>query len=93
MRRHKQLYRGIGTDDRADIASVENRAGLAAGGLAGEVALLLLIDPIVSPIWAWWVHHEVPGSWALAGGAVVLLVTALKTWLDARGPLSPRSFE
>ena len=50
---------------------------------AFEVALLLLIDPIFSPIWAWWVHGEIPGSWSLAGGSVVLLVTAVKTWLDA----------
>ncbi len=51
---------------------------------AFEIALLLLIDPVVTPVWAWWVHGEVPGKWSLAGGAVVLAVTAFKTWLDAR---------
>ncbi len=50
---------------------------------AFEVSLLLLIDPILSPIWAWWVHGEVPGRWALIGGAIVLLVTTLKTWQDS----------
>ena len=50
---------------------------------AFETALLLLIDPIVTPVWAWWVHGEVPGDWALAGGALVLLATALKTWRDS----------
>ncbi len=49
---------------------------------AFETALLLLIDPVVTPVWAWWVHGEIPGTWALAGGAVVLLVTVGKTWLD-----------
>ncbi len=46
---------------------------------AFEVALLLLIDPVLAPIWAWWLHGEVPGPWSLAGGAVVLAVTALNT--------------
>ncbi len=53
---------------------------------AFEVALLLLIDPVVTPLWAWWAHGEVPGSWSMAGGAVVLSVTALKTWIDGRAP-------
>ena len=50
---------------------------------AFEMALLLLAEPVLSPIWAWWVHGEIPGRWSLTGGAVVLLVTAFKTWLDA----------
>ncbi len=50
---------------------------------AFELALLLLVEPVLNPVWAWWVHGEVPGSWSLAGGAVVLMVTAVKTWLDA----------
>ncbi len=54
-----------------------------------EVALLLLIDPVLNPVWTWWAHGEVPTRWSLAGGAIVLLVTALKTWLDAAS--GPRS--
>ncbi len=50
---------------------------------AFEVALLLLIDPVLAPVWAWWAHGEVPGPWSLAGGAVVLAVTTVKTWLDS----------
>ncbi len=49
---------------------------------AFEAALLLLIDPVLSPVWAWWFHAEVPGPWSLAGAAVVLLVTILKTLVD-----------
>ncbi len=55
-----------------------------APALGFEVALLLLIDPILSPVWAWWVHGEVPGGWSLLGGALVLLVAALKTWSNTR---------
>ncbi len=50
---------------------------------AFETSLLLLIEPMLSPIWAWWIHGEVPGPWSLTGGGIVLAVTFAKTWLDA----------
>lgn len=50
---------------------------------AFETSLLLLIEPLMSPIWAWWIHGELPGPWALAGGVTVLSVTVLKTWFDS----------
>jgi len=37
---------------------------------------------VLSPIWAWLVHTEVPGPWALVGGAVILGATAVKTTRD-----------
>ena len=37
-----------------------------------------------SPLWAWLVQREQPGSWALAGGVLIVSATALKAWLDAR---------
>lgn len=47
-----------------------------------EASLLLLLEPVLNPIWAWIAQGEKPGAWALAGGAVILLSTAAKTWLD-----------
>jgi hypothetical protein len=35
------------------------------------------------------VHGEVPGGFALAGGAIILGATTLRTWLDARGRPAP----
>jgi drug/metabolite transporter (DMT)-like permease len=49
-----------------------------------EASLLLLVEPVFNPLWAWLVQRERPGQWALAGGALILSATALKTWLDAR---------
>lgn len=49
-----------------------------------EAALLLLLEPVLNPIWAWMVHGERPGTWSLAGGAVILLATLGKTWIDSR---------
>jgi drug/metabolite transporter (DMT)-like permease len=42
-----------------------------------EAALLLSIEPVLNPVWAWLVHGEVPSPLALAGGAVILVATIL----------------
>lgn len=49
-----------------------------------EASLLLLVEPVFNPLWAWLVQREQPGQWALAGGALILSATALKAWLDYR---------
>jgi len=51
---------------------------------APEASLLLLVEPALNPVWAWLVHGERPGHWAMLGGSVILLSTAVKTVLDAR---------
>lgn len=47
-----------------------------------EASLLLLIEPVLSPVWAWLIHGEAPGAWSLAGGAVILGATTLRTGID-----------
>jgi drug/metabolite transporter (DMT)-like permease len=49
-----------------------------------EAALLLLIEPVLNPVWAWLALGERPGAWSIAGGALILGATASKSWLDAR---------
>jgi drug/metabolite transporter, DME family len=49
-----------------------------------EASLILLIEPVLNPVWAWLFQGERPGAWALAGGAIILTATTLKGWLDAR---------
>ncbi len=44
-----------------------------------EASLLLLIEPVLNPIWAWLFLAETPGGWAIAGGAVILGATLVKT--------------
>ncbi|HEX4574711.1 MAG TPA: EamA family transporter, partial [Gemmatimonadales bacterium] len=46
---------------------------------AFEASLFLLVEPVLSPVWAWLVHGETPGPLALAGGAVILTATALRS--------------
>jgi drug/metabolite transporter (DMT)-like permease len=50
-----------------------------------EVALLLLLEPVLSAGLAWSILGERPGSWALAGCLVILAGTAGRTLLAMRG--------
>jgi len=45
-----------------------------------EVSLLLLIEPVLNPVWTWVVRGEVPAAWTVAGGAVILGATTIRTW-------------
>ena len=49
-----------------------------------EASLFLLVEPVLSPVWAWLVHGEAPGPLAMVGGAVILTATALKSWGDTQ---------
>ncbi|HJX30043.1 MAG TPA: DMT family transporter, partial [Thermoanaerobaculia bacterium] len=49
-----------------------------------EASLLLLLEPVLNPLWAWAVHGEEPGAWSIAGGVILLLATIVKSWVDAR---------
>jgi len=49
-----------------------------------EASLILLIEPVLNPVWAWIFQGERPGAWALLGGAIILGATALKGGIDAR---------
>jgi drug/metabolite transporter (DMT)-like permease len=49
-----------------------------------EAALLLLIEPVLNPVWAWLAHGEIPAGWSLAGCAVILAATAVQTWTAGR---------
>lgn len=49
-----------------------------------EAALLLLTEPVLNPVLAWLGLGERPGPWSLAGGAVILAATAVRTLNEAR---------
>ncbi len=52
-----------------------------------EASLLVLIEPVLNPIWTFIVAGERMGPWSIAGGAVVLLATA---WRTVAPVLTPR---
>ena len=47
---------------------------------AFEVSLLVLLEPVLSPVWAWLVHGEEPSTRALFGGVIIVGATAVHTW-------------
>jgi drug/metabolite transporter (DMT)-like permease len=48
-----------------------------------EASLLVLLEPVLNPIWTFLLAGERPGPWALAGGAIVLAATAWRTAVPA----------
>ena len=49
-----------------------------------EISLLLLLEPVLNPVWTWATRGESPGAWTLFGGAVIVGATAVKVLIDAR---------
>jgi drug/metabolite transporter (DMT)-like permease len=45
-----------------------------------EVSLLVLLEPVLSPVWAWLVHDERPPDLALLGGMIIVVATGIYTW-------------
>ena len=56
--------------------------GLLASVSASVVAVVLLLEPVVATLLAWWLFGEVPGPALWAGGAMVLA----GVWLATTGP-------
>ena len=42
-----------------------------------EATLLLLLEPVLNPVWTWIVHGEAPGPLALVGAVVILSATTV----------------
>jgi DME family drug/metabolite transporter len=49
-----------------------------------EASVILLLEPVLNPLWAWLVQRETPGAWALLGGAIILGATTFKSWSESR---------
>ena len=58
------------------------------GTPAVEASLLVLLEPVLNPVWTYLFAGERPGPWAMAGGALVLVATLWRTlqpwWLERR---------
>ena len=53
---------------------------------AVEASLFLLVEPALSPLWAWCLHGETPGPWPFAGGALIIGAAAWKALREGRTP-------
>ncbi|MFY0571708.1 DMT family transporter [Archangium lansingense] len=52
---------------------------------AVEASLLILLEPVLNPVWTFLFAGERPGPWAIVGGAIILLATAWRTLLGSGG--------
>jgi len=43
-----------------------------------QAALLLLLEPVLNPVWAWLIQGESPSTWSLLGGAIILVATLVQ---------------
>jgi drug/metabolite transporter (DMT)-like permease len=60
---------------------------------AVEASLLILLEPVLNPVWTFLFTGERPGPWALVGGTIILLATAWRTLLGSRGGEAPPAGE
>jgi drug/metabolite transporter (DMT)-like permease len=60
---------------------------------AVEASLLILLEPVLNPVWTFVFAGERPGPWALVGGTIILLATAWRTLLGSRGGNAPSTGE
>jgi len=49
-----------------------------------EGALLLLLEPLLNPVWAFFAHGEIPGGLVLAGGGLILAASAARVVVNTR---------
>lgn len=49
-----------------------------------DLSLLLLLEPVLNPIWTWLVRGEEPGIWTLWGGVIIIVATAGKAISDSQ---------
>jgi drug/metabolite transporter (DMT)-like permease len=49
-----------------------------------HVSLLLLIEPVLNPLWTWIVRGDNPGVATLAGGAIIVTAAGLQVAWDSR---------
>ncbi len=50
---------------------------------AAQLSLITLIEPTLSPLWAWLAVGELPPLWTFAGGAVILVAIVIQALFSA----------
>ena len=48
-----------------------------------QASILLMAEPVLSPVWAWLIHGEAVAGWALFGGGLILAAIAVPGLYDS----------
>ena len=59
--------------------------GMAHGVRSLDAGIICYIEPVLNPVWVFFVLGERPSSWALLGGAIIIVAVISHMLLDARG--------
>lgn len=77
------------------FGTVQFGLGLALYAFGGrrappaDVTLVTLLEPVLGPLWVWWLLGEYPGVGGIVGGSIVLGAMAVHTALDLRRRTMP----
>lgn len=47
-----------------------------------DALLLCMLEPVLNPVWVFLGKNEIPGIWALTGGAIILAIVATRAYLS-----------
>jgi len=50
---------------------------------AAQLSLIALVEPTLSPLWAWLVANELPPIWTFIGGAVIVAAIVIQALFSA----------
>jgi len=59
--------------------------GMAHGVRSLDAGIICYIEPVLNPVWVFFVLGEKPSSWALLGGLIIIAAVITHMLLDARG--------
>lgn len=59
--------------------------GMAHGVRSLDAGIICYIEPVLNPVWVFFVLGERPSSWALLGGLIIIAAVISHMLLDARG--------
>ena len=64
--------------------------GVRGGTRPLDASIIGFIEPLLNPVWVFLFVHERPATWALVGGAVIIVTVAVHTFSSSR-PVEPHS--
>jgi drug/metabolite transporter (DMT)-like permease len=61
--------------------------GMARGVRSLDAGIICYIEPVLNPVWVFFVLGERPSRFALIGGAIIVAAVIVHMLLDARGKM------